>query len=551
MLSRSTLKGESVSSPIRTFFETIWLLRKGFRPVEFVCENDRVSLHPSGWRVNGSGRFKRAKDAVDYLESASPEQWRQIYCGMTPFLVSDKGNVKHVDGSPVKMNLANGRYQIMYKPEDPRGRGKDGRIHKKRVYRSMLVAMAWLDFRKGDAEHEIHHINGYRTDDRVANLMVVDHEEHLRIHGLGPCGLSGLPDARIVDAPAGHENGGEEAETFTGAHVALKPEGSEDESKPCKKKRRRGKRGGKNRSAQQSEKQPASEAENADGRTGAEPEAPEAGGECEQGGVELQAAPEERTSNESTENADTADACNDAAATCGEKGARRGRKRRKKNRDAAMCEGALEPETGPENSGEAANRDAGGEGAQHDGASPCGDEATKPTKRSRTRDDAGSKTKPAHDEDWNEARKRLADALDGFLEAIEADDAGNAIDEKEVNKAAKPVYRALKPYLTCPDAVAAFDAALSSIRTIAQAYRDSKADMPAPVHSMLGTLHQVVKDAVKRIAAEGDAVETACLKELLVDEAAKPLFKKTMHARKFRQCISIVDSRNESEPEQA
>ena len=258
-----------MSSPIRTFFEIIWLYCKGFRPVEFIREDDRISLHPSGWRVNGSGRLKRAKDAVSYLESAEPEQWRQIYCGMTPFLVSDKGNVKHIDGNPVKMTLANGRYQIMYKPEDSRGRGRDGRTHKKRVYRSMLVAMAWLDFRKGDVEHEIHHINGYRTDDRVANLMIVDHEEHLRIHNLGPCALSGLPDERIVDAPAGCEGEGEEPETFAGAHVALKPEAKTQDAEPRKKKRRRGKRGGKSRSgAAQQQQTEQSEREAEDERPG-------------------------------------------------------------------------------------------------------------------------------------------------------------------------------------------------------------------------------------------------------------------------------------------
>lgn len=242
-----------MSSPIRTLLEIVRLYRKGFRPVEFVRDADRISLHPSGWRANGSGRFKTADDAIEYLESAKPEQWRQIYCGMTPFLVSDKGNVKHVDGSAVKMNLANGRYQIMYKPEDPRGRGRDGRTHKKRVYRSMLVAMAWLDFRKGDVEHEIHHVNGYRTDDRVANLMVVDHDEHMRIHNLGPCGLSGMPDERIVDAPAacdGETGGADEPETYAGSHVALKP-ASDNRSEAPKKKRRRGKRGGKGRAAAQ------------------------------------------------------------------------------------------------------------------------------------------------------------------------------------------------------------------------------------------------------------------------------------------------------------
>ena len=59
-----------------------------------------------------------ARDAVAYLEGSMPEQWRQVYCGLTPFLVSDRGNVRLIDGSEPRMMLANGRYQIAYKPEE-------------------------------------------------------------------------------------------------------------------------------------------------------------------------------------------------------------------------------------------------------------------------------------------------------------------------------------------------------------------------------------------------------------------------------------------------
>lgn len=532
-----------MSSPIRTFFEIIWLYCKGFRPVEFVREDDRISLHPSGWRVNGSGRLKRAKDAVSYLESAEPEQWRQIYCGMTPFLVSDKGNVKHIDGNPVKMTLANGRYQIMYKPEDSRGRGRDGRTHKKRVYRSMLVAMAWLDFRKGDTDHEIHHINGYRTDDRVANLMIVDHEEHLRIHNLGPCALSGLPDERIVDAPAGCEAEGEELETYAGAHVALKPETKNQDAEPRKKKRRRGKRGGKGRSGaaqQQQTEQPGREIED---------ERPQADAR------ERDDAAARRNTSDDQAAAEPADVPTDADAAVEEKtpetGEHRGRGKRKKSHGSTANENASEPEAHGESGSEEKRETAPEESTQADDAPSHDADREKAPKRSRARKNDGGEAKPERAVDWAASRARLDESLDVFLKTVQADNAEHTVDEKEASKAAKPVYRALKPFLTCPDAVAAFDASLGGIRTIVQAYRDSGAEIPAPVHSMLGTLHQVVKDCVKRIAAEGDAVETACLRELLVDEASKPLFKKTVHARKFRQCISVVDSRNETESEQA
>ena len=183
--------------------EFLWLYRQGFRPTEYLRNSDRISLHACGWRANGSGRMKTARDAVAYLEGSMPEQWRQVYCGLTPFLISDRGNVRLIDGSEPRMMLANGRYQIAYKPEEqhPSRRGRRGGMaHKKRVYRSVLVAMAFLDFKKGDAEHEVHHVNGYRTDDRLVNLMVLTHDEHTRIHNMGPCGLTAPLDDAVRDA---------------------------------------------------------------------------------------------------------------------------------------------------------------------------------------------------------------------------------------------------------------------------------------------------------------------------------------------------------------
>ena len=192
-----------MSSFFKDLREFLWLYRQGFRPTEYLRNSDRISLHACGWRANGSGRMKTARDAVAYLEGSMPEQWRQVYCGLTPFLVSDRGNVRLIDGSEPRMMLANGRYQIAYKPEEqhPSRRGRRGGMaHKKRVYRSVLVAMAFLDFKKGDAEHEVHHVNGYRTDDRLVNLMVLTHDEHTRIHNMGPCGLTTPLDDAVRDA---------------------------------------------------------------------------------------------------------------------------------------------------------------------------------------------------------------------------------------------------------------------------------------------------------------------------------------------------------------
>ena len=203
----TAFKGHPERPPMPSFFkdlrEFLWLYRQGFRPTEYLRNSDRISLHACGWRANGSGRMKTARDAVAYLEGSMPEQWRQVYCGLTPFLVSNRGNVRLIDGSEPRMMLANGRYQIAYKPEEqhPSRRGRRGGMaHKKRVYRSVLVAMAFLDFKKGDAEHEVHHVNGYRTDDRLVNLMVLTHDEHTRIHNMGPCGLTAPLDDAVRDA---------------------------------------------------------------------------------------------------------------------------------------------------------------------------------------------------------------------------------------------------------------------------------------------------------------------------------------------------------------
>lgn len=502
----------------RTFLETLWLCCKGFRPVEFVRESDRISLHPSGWRVNGSGRMKHARDAVRYLENAEPEQWRQIYCGMTPFLVSDKGNVKHIDGQPVKMSLANGRYQIMYKPEDARGRGRDGRTHKKRVYRSMLVAMAWLDFRKGDTEREVHHINGYRTDDRVSNLMVVDRKEHLRIHSLGPCGLSGLPDDKIVRAPADG-----------GAHGAHAEETAEADA-------RRG-----------ADAQHADRTRRAQGRSAAGQTAETGGRQAKETETDAAARANDADAQHGfaheSENAETTNAAEAHQKASAEQSQTAKRKRRRGKRGGKK----RRPVDKAARGGEQADAGAQTQRAEKAAAPQDGD--------APARKDAAARTQPRAERgeqiDWERARARLDDAVEAFLVAARAYDEHPETDEAALNKAAKPVYKAFKPFLTCPDSIASFDAALAALRTIEGAYHAAGAPAPGPVHSMTGTMHRALKTAVRRIAEHGDSVETGCLRELLAEEAAKEFFRNTPHERKFKQCLSVIDSRNDTASEHA
>ena len=338
--------------------------------------------------------------------------------------------------------------------------------------------------------------------------MIVDHEEHLRIHNLGPCALSGLPDERIVDAPAGceGEGEGEEPETFAEHHVALKPEAKTQDAEPRKKKRRRGKRGGKGRSgAAQQQQTEQSEREAEDQRPGQThgPERPKAHASATTrplAAIRLTTRPRPNPSKTSKPRPPRATRRLKSTSAAGAASARRTAARRRTK---------MHPS--PKRATKTATRN---------NTKPHPKKACRPTARpterkppnagARAKNDDGE-AKPERTVDWAASRTHLDESLDAFLKTVQADNAEHTVDEKEASKAAKPVYRALKPFLTCPDAVAAFDAALGGIRTNNASLRDSDAEIPAPVHSMLGTLHQVVKDCVKRISAEGDAVETACL----------------------------------------
>lgn len=448
---------------IKEFFEFLWLYFKGFRPVEFVRGNDRVSLHTCGWRANGTGRMKRAKDAVAYLDAAPEEQWKQIYCGMTPFLVSDKGNVKQIDGSPAKLFLANGRYQIQYKPEDARGRGKNGHTHKKRVYRSMLVAMAFLDFKKGDTTHEIHHVNGYRTDDRLANLLVLTHEDHIRLHNMGPCALSGSRDEALALLAAAEPESGAEAEK--------------------KRSKRKKKKSGK--------KQQAAAAN-----------------------IEHASTPK---SNPAKQDAEVSEAEDLAANNSG-------------NASAESVQFDATP-------------------TQADTESPAS-KAQSTEKQSKPK--SPKPTKPAPDQpiDWAATRAKFEDELERYLAKCAPDSSKKAPSAKQLTQWAKPVYKAYKPFLTCPDAVTQFDTTLAGVRAIAHAEAEWGATGPAQLQSLLGALLHSLKHSVKLLTAE-DNVVRSCMEELLRDEMGKPVYDKTSAKRGMRQCLSVACSRKGAEPSTA
>lgn len=240
--------------------ELLSLYFHGFTPVEFVRGKDRITQHASGWRVNGSGHLERAKDAMALVEQAPAEEWRQVYCGINLFLVSDRGEVKKHDGTPADTVYLNGRCQIKYQVV------KYGRLRDREIYRSHLVAMAFLNYQRGD-EREIHHINGYRNDDSVANLVVLSREDHAKVHSFGPTAPTGpvepdmpLPRQRAKKAEKQQRQGKHAGAPVGLSYAASQPasvavpsvegEGEAPAEQRSGGKRRRGKSTAKRRSDQ-------------------------------------------------------------------------------------------------------------------------------------------------------------------------------------------------------------------------------------------------------------------------------------------------------------
>lgn len=538
---------------IREFLEFLWLYFKGFRPVEFVRGDDRVSLHPFGWRANGTGRMKRAKDAVAYLDAADAEQWRQIYCGMTPFLVSDRGNVKHIDGRPAKLFLSNGRYQVLYKPEDARGRGRNGRDHKKRVYRSMLVAMAFLDFKKGDDTREIHHVNGYRTDDRLINLLVLTHEDHTRIHNMGPCGLSGTRDdalALLAEAKATDDAGNASApetgkampasadETMGSAThpdtdgKTAHPSDSSARTTAPSKKRRRGRRGGRNRRA--ATEASMMETNMAKASASGTPAATCAPAEKNLTHVPTEGGAPNTDAPEAPNALGAPDASSTPPASDGH------------GISSAVAEGdASDSSAAPSANSPAAEPSLAVARQNADIAAP----KKKAEPPSRNQPSKSVQSRP-DGIDLKSARAQFEKELDRFLEACAPDEGGAFAPDKRLTKQCKSVYRALRPFQACPDPIAQFDAVLTGIRAIAGIESEWGKTGPSTLQSLLGELHRLLKDATKRLAA-GDDLERLCTEELLRDELARPLYAKSSSARKLRQCLSVACSRKEQTEDDA
>lgn len=442
--------------------------------------------------------------------------------------------MKQIDGSPAKLFLANGRYQIQYKPEDARGRGKNGHTHKKRVYRSMLVAMAFLDFKKGDTAHEIHHVNGYRTDDRLANLLVLTHEDHIRIHNMGPCALSGTRDDALAMLASSAPLTASEAEKGRGRTRRHKADAESDQAQTTndapaspaeercepespKPKRRRGKRGGRRHKKTQAI---AANATNANGEQNAT----------------LAAQSFIGSSSAADEVPDIAVAANEGS------GLPEAIDTTKEHAAAAHDAGRIDTTTAAKaDSKSHACPKESEEAREH----ACAEASQEEREHAHKPEEKKSRAHGVDEAiDWAAVRDALEEQLATYLAKSAPEPPASFPTNKQLNKNAKPVYKALKPFLTCPDAVAQFDTTLSCIRAVVSAEHEWGATGPAPIQSLLGSLHQLLKEAVKRLAL-GDSVERACVEELLSEEVEKPAYEKTSTLRKLRQCLSIARAKEE------
>ena len=151
--------------------------------------------------------------------------------------------------------------------------------------------------------------------------------------------------------------------------------------------------------------------------------------------------------------------------------------------------------------------------------------------------------------DWAAAREVLARETRAYLKAARKlsrkDDAGS----KQFASAAKPVYKAFKPFLTCSDEVCTFDACLVCIRLIAQdaqtRAQHGQPELPQTTHSLLGNFQKLMKASVRKLI-RADEIVAACTEELLREEAAKPVYKSLPNSP-LKQCLDIISSKKPKE----
>ena len=170
----------------------------------------------------------------------------------------------------------------------------------------------------------------------------------------------------------------------------------------------------------------------------------------------------------------------------------------------------------------------------------------KPVKRCENLTDSKRDTA---EPDWTAAREVLARETRAYLKAARKLSRKDDADSKQFASAAKPVYKALKPFLTCSDEVCTFDACLVCIRLIAQdaqtRTQHGQPELPQTTHSLLGNFQKLMRTSVHKLIRT-DEIVAACTEELLREEAAKPVYKSLPNSP-LKQCLDIISSKKPKE----
>ena len=151
--------------------------------------------------------------------------------------------------------------------------------------------------------------------------------------------------------------------------------------------------------------------------------------------------------------------------------------------------------------------------------------------------------------DWAAARETLARETKAYLKAARKLSRKDDASSKQFASAAKPVYKAFKPFLTCPDEVCAFDACLVCTRLIAQDAqthaKHGQPELPQTTHSLLGNFQKLMRTSVRKLIRD-DEIVAACTEELLREEAAKPVYKSLPNSP-LKQSLDIINSKKPKE----
>lgn len=145
-------------------------------------------------------------------------------------------------------------------------------------------------------------------------------------------------------------------------------------------------------------------------------------------------------------------------------------------------------------------------------------------------------------DEWEERRTAFDRELDQFLAGFAASRQGEAGEaaQRARGRQVRHVYRALRPFHGCDDAVMVFDTALSALRRINQFATDRDEQIPGVVVGVLSQANQMLKGACVRLA-ESDEVARACTIELLEEEAQAVVYRRLGYDAKLRKHVKLLE----------